>query len=177
MESSRPLSCFQNSDAVHADPYPRLMKLLRVLREQPNYQNRILKKLNFGKSFVIEFGNLYSAALPAWLGAGLEDALHSNADWAGASVLSIGYGSGDAAEAIPMRVAANWKEAAKRLNTQQALENPRLLTREEYVALHEGTPCNLTQEAQHEFVIQQTGTGFDPAIDDVGIDYYDYIPQ
>ena len=40
---------------------------------------------------------------------------------AGQEVLAVGYGSGDAAEAFPMRAVPEWKDAASRIGFMDAL--------------------------------------------------------
>ena len=52
-----------------------------------------------------DIGNVYCAALPAWMAAGIEDAYVRGVDLTDGKILAVGYGSGDAAEAIPMTVA------------------------------------------------------------------------
>ena len=53
----------------------------------------------------------------------MEDAASSGRELAGGEVLAVGYGSGDAAEAIPMMVAEGWREAAERIGFAEALTN------------------------------------------------------
>ena len=47
-------------------------------------------------------------------------------------VLAVGYGSGDAAEAIPMTVAAGWRDAAAKIGFEAALEAHQDLTQQQY---------------------------------------------
>ena len=170
------LSCFSNADAVEHAPYPLLMKLLRAFRDTTEHQRVVTQKTGLGQEYIKEFGNLYSAALPAWIGAGLEAAFNEKRELGKEAVLALGYGSGDAAEAIPMRVAPNWREAAAKLNTSEALQHSRCLNREEYLALHAGTPFDSLNEPVPGFNITHTGRGEQSNVDDTGIDYYEFIP-
>jgi hydroxymethylglutaryl-CoA synthase len=168
------LSCFENEDAVHANPYPNLMQLLRAFRDTSEHQDLVCGKVRLGAEPIKEFGNLYSAALPAWIGAGLEDALEQDLDLVHQPILALGYGSGDAADALPMRVAANWKQAAAKLNVKKALLGSVDLTQEQYHSLHAGLPTALDYEPHREFVIHHVGDGTSPKIDDTGIDFYQF---
>ena len=68
-----------------------------------------------GREAVQDIGNLYTASLPAWLAAGMEEAASSGQALTGTRILALGYGSGDAAEAIPMQVQPDWQSAASRI--------------------------------------------------------------
>lgn len=66
---------------------------------------QILDKLTLGSDTMLDLGNLYTAALPAWIAAGFEQALEEESLKAGDEVPTLGYGSGDAAEVIPFTMA------------------------------------------------------------------------
>ena len=168
------LSCFGTVDAVHSTPTPNLTKLLRTFRENTEYQELVCAKLRLGADTVSELGNLYTASLPAWVGAGLEDAHRQNLEIQHEAILALGYGSGDAAEAIPMCVPSNWRKSATRLNNQKALQNSIDLTQTQYHDLHAGRPINLEYEPKHEFFIKHVGKGAVENINDIGVDFYDF---
>ena len=173
---TQPLSCFSDSQDVHRAPYANLMKVLRAFRDTSEHQRLVNGKTKLGSDCIRQFGNLYSAALPAWLGAGLEDAWRNDLDLTGAPICMLGYGSGDAAEAIPMRVAKGWREAASNLCFQEALQNPRVLSQQEYTQLHEGLPTTFPSTPQGEFAIHHVGQGDDASVEDAGIDFYQFVP-
>lgn len=175
-KQTHPLSCFSDSQDVHKTPYANLMKVLRAFRDTSEHQRLVTGKTKLGSDCIRQFGNLYSAALPAWLGAGLEDAWRNNLDLAGAPICMLGYGSGDAAEAIPMRVAKGWREAASNLCFEEALQNPVVLSQEQYTQLHEGLPTTLPGPQKGEFAIHHVGKGEDSSVEDAGIDFYQFIP-
>ena len=52
-------------------------------------------------------GNIYSGSIFAWLAAGIEDSMKNGKDLNGKDGLLIGYGSGDAAEVIPISFTQN----------------------------------------------------------------------
>ena len=83
--------------------------------------------MSLGGEKVKEMGNLYSAALPAWIAAGFEDALEQGMELAGQPMVMVGYGSGDAAEAVPMHAVAGWQVAAARIGFGSALQGARCL--------------------------------------------------
>jgi hydroxymethylglutaryl-CoA synthase len=82
---------------VDADAYPLSIQLLKEFRGSQEFGALVSAKMSLGSEPMKDIGNVYCAALPAWMAAGLEDAYERNADLAGRKVLAVGYGSGDAA--------------------------------------------------------------------------------
>ena len=160
---------------LERDPWPLTMKLLRDFRSQPLYQELIVHKLRLGSEPMRELGNLYSASLPAWIAAGLDQAVAEGVDLAGGEILALGYGSGDAAEAMPMRVVADWAEAARRIRFSGALGPCRDLTREEYLALHRTGAGPAVVRQSEAFEIERIGTSTAPEYADDGVEYYRYL--
>ena len=168
-------------ERVHAglsgdDAFPKASLLLRGLRNSDFWQTMVNDKLSLGSEMMRDLGNLYTAALPAWLAAGFVQALREKADLDGQRWLALGYGSGDAAEALPMRVAGNWRDAAARINFVDALGDPLDLDQDQYVALHDGRVAALDPVPAHdEFVVDAIGERDEPDFRDVGIEYYRYV--
>ncbi len=159
------------------DVFPLSRKLRQHLRGLEIWQSLVIDKLSLGSDAMRDLGNLYTAALPAWLAAGLRQAADDGLEIAGQSWLALGYGSGDAAEALPMRVGKGWKDAALRINFEEALGNPVDLTESQYVALHEGHPSDLIpQAANGEFVVESIGTVDGPDFQNLGVEFYRYVP-
>jgi hydroxymethylglutaryl-CoA synthase len=156
------------------EAYPRSMNVVRSLRNEPAYRAVVTDKLAFGADLVSELGNLYTASLPAWLAAGFEDAANRGADLAGREVLLIGYGSGDAAEAIPCTVMPGWEAAAKRIGMREALEDQVPLNREQYERLHAGEHLEIHRTLRSEFVVSHVGGRQGPLVDE-GIEYYRFV--
>lgn len=162
-------------DALPADAYPASSALLKAFRKSRAYEEMVDGKLQIGSDAVMEFGNLYTAALPAWLAAGLDDAAAHDLELAGRDLLVLGYGSGDAAEAIPARVAPGWREAAHAMRFHDALNGAVDLDRNEYAALHDsGTLDGLRNTTLSGVVIDRVGTRDEHAFQDFGIAYYRY---
>ena len=123
-----------------------------------------------------DLGNLYSAALPVWMAAGFEEAAGSQLEITDTPMVAVGYGSGDAAEAIPIRPVQGWEAAAARIGVSAALDNPIDLTREQYEALHDGRDVpGLDYAPSDEFGISHVGDKYDPAFQDLGVEYYKYV--
>src|SRR5688572_26624439 len=95
-----------------ADPYVATSAAAGCLRKQPAFRELLAQKMSLGSEAVKDLGNLYSAALPAWMAAGLEQAARDGVELLGAPLVAVGYGSGDAAESIPVSVRPAWREAA-----------------------------------------------------------------
>lgn len=161
------------ADALPAAAYPHATAVLKAFRASDAYRQVVDDKLRLGAAVTMDLGNLYTAALPAWLAAGLEEAATHDVALEDRELLVLGYGSGDAAEAIPARVMPGWREAARAIRFHDALAGAFDLDRAQYEALHdtgelEGTP------PPAGFVIDHIGAHDDPAFQDLGIAYYEY---
>ena len=160
------------------DVFPLSRKLRQHLRGLDLWQTLVVDKLSLGADAMRDLGNLYSAALPAWLASGLRQARDDRLDIAGQHWLALGYGSGDAAEAIPLRVVDGWEEAAGRINFSEALGSPVDLTESQYLALHEGHPSDLVPiPARGEFVVESVGAIDGPDFQNLGVEFYRYVPK
>jgi hydroxymethylglutaryl-CoA synthase len=122
-----------------------------------------------------EIGNVYCAALPAWMAAGMEEAARRGVDLACGKVLAVGYGSGDAAEAIPMTVVAGWEQAAGKIGFEAALEGAQNLTRQQYETQHDSGTAEGLHVPDDGFVIDEIGTNTNPMLSDEGIEFYRYL--
>ena len=176
MVSKPAISSFATPEQHQFEAYPMAMAVLRAFRTSRYYQPEILDKLRLGSDTMLDLGNLYTAALPAWMAAGFEQALGENSLAAGEEVLTLGYGSGDAAEVIPFFMAENWREAATKIHFADAMELTLDLNREQYEMLHDGRRVQgLDYVAHNEFVIDRVGVNNERQFSDLGIEYYRYI--
>ncbi|HEY5224593.1 MAG TPA: hypothetical protein VIJ18_16290 [Microbacteriaceae bacterium] len=157
--------------------FPLSRKLRRHLVRTEAWKRLVDDKLGLGSDLMRDLGNLYTAALPAWLAAGLWQAQADGVDVSGQEWLALGYGSGDAAEALPMRVAAGWREAARRINIDDALAAPTVdLTEEQYLSLHEGRTAGFAAAPTTAgFVVDHVGATNTPEFADLGIEYYRFV--
>jgi hydroxymethylglutaryl-CoA synthase len=163
-------------EGPNADPFPALTGAAKQFRQTDAFDRFVREKMSLGLDVVRDLGNLYTASLPAWLGAALEDAHHGDVELEGRSLLALGYGSGDAAEAIPMRVVPSWRTAASKLAFAEALEGAIDLDRAQYEALHDGEASHGLDLAGRGFVVDRVGDRYDPEFQDLGIEYYRFIP-
>lgn len=165
-----------DAGASGEDAFPLATNLLRYLRTTPLWDRIVTGKLALGSDMMRDLGNLYTAALPAWLAAGLVQARADGLSLAGQQWLALGYGSGDAAEALPMTVAEGWESAAARINFVAALGEPVDLDAAQYQALHDGDTADMTPvPVTDEFVVDHIGDTDEPDFRDIGIEYYRYV--
>lgn len=157
------------------DPYPATAKAANAVRRRPEFNELLSRKMGLGGELVRDLGNLYTAALPAWIAAGLEEAEADGVDLTGSSMVMVGYGSGDAAEAIPMTAVPGWRAAASRIHFRESLTRAHDLSREEYEALHDGTLTQHTFQPADEFAILRVGETYGPSFQDLGVEYYGYV--
>jgi len=163
-------------ETLQYEAYPLTMATLRVFRASRHYRKEILDKLALGSDTMLDLGNLYTAALPAWLAAGFEQALDEDSLSAGEEVLTLGYGSGDAAEVIPFFMAEGWREATAKIHFGDAMQLAVDLNREQYEALHDGRRVvGLDYVPNNEFVIDRVGRTDERHFTDLGIEYYKFI--
>jgi hydroxymethylglutaryl-CoA synthase len=158
------------------DPFPVTSQVAGALRKTAEFKSFLDNKMSLGSRGAADLGNLYTAALPAWMAAGFEDALNKKLDLTERSMLAIGYGSGDAAEAVPVRMAPEWAEAAKRIGFAAALSPAFDLTQAQYESLHDTAKAeNLPSLPGGRFRITRVGDRYEPAFQDLGIEYYEYV--
>ncbi|MGF1508284.1 MAG: hydroxymethylglutaryl-CoA synthase [Myxococcota bacterium] len=158
------------------NPYVATSAVASVLRKQQSFRTLLAEKMGLGSEAMMDLGNLYSAALPAWLAAGFEQAESEDRDIAGKPMVGIGYGSGDAAESIPLFPVEGYQDAARRIGFRRALDNdPIQLTQEQYESLHDGIDLDIDGSTRG-FFIARVGETYSPGFQDLGIEYYEYAP-
>ncbi|HEY6562007.1 MAG TPA: hydroxymethylglutaryl-CoA synthase [Polyangiaceae bacterium] len=158
------------------EPYPATTQLAAHVRKSAVFKELIQNKMSLGTDRAMDLGNLYTAALPGWLAAGFEEAAETNLDLENQTILAVGYGSGDAAESIPLQVVPGWSAPARRIGFREALADPVDLTKEQYEALHDGRDIKgLNYKPKDEFIIARVGEVHEPAFQDLGIEYYEYV--
>lgn len=163
---------------LNRDPYPMTMQLLKGFRDCDRFKSIIEEQLSLGSDTVRELGNVYSASLPAWIAAGLEEALHRDIDLASQDILAIGYGSGDAAEAIPMRVVMPWREATEQIKFAAAMKPVQNLDQSQYKSLHATGYADSLQWTQNQaFIVERIGCNSQPNYADDGIEYYRFVRE
>jgi hydroxymethylglutaryl-CoA synthase len=107
------------------------------------------------------------------MAAGLEQAAQHGEGNTGDRILAVGYGSGDAAELIPMRLADDWRQMAQRIAFAQSLEAPIDLDEAGYIALHDGSDQAVWSHLPGVFYIDTVGSSSE-GFSDLGIEYYRY---
>ncbi len=152
------------------------MAVFRIFRAARKYRREILDKLALGSDTMLDLGNLYTAALPAWMAAGFEQALDEGRELVGEELLTFGYGSGDAAEVIPLIVTEEWRDATAKIHFADSMESAVDLSENQYAALHDGKRVtDLQYLPKDEFVIDKVGQTDQRQFQDLGIEYYRYV--
>ena len=176
VRSAPDLATFGVRERISDEIFPRGLSVLKVFRRSEAFENFVRKKIQLGAEGMLELGNLYTAALPAWLASGLEDARATNIPLENKKVLLVGYGSGDAADAIPMRIEPGWQSAAESICFHESLEPSIDLSHDQYLALRDrGETAGLVYAPSNEFVVDRVGSEITPIFQDAGIEYYRYI--
>ncbi|MBT8103835.1 MAG: hydroxymethylglutaryl-CoA synthase [Gammaproteobacteria bacterium] len=176
MLSKPEVAALATPEKLQYEAYPLTMAALRAFRASRHYRREILDKMALGSDTMLDLGNLYTAALPAWMAAGFEQALDEDSLRAGEEVLTLGYGSGDAAEVIPFFMADGWREATTKIHFGDAMQLAVDLNREQYEALHDGRRVTgLSYVPSNEFIIDRVGGTDERHFSDLGIEYYKYI--
>jgi hydroxymethylglutaryl-CoA synthase len=175
MRSQPNILDFVKSGDIEADAYPLSIQLSREFRSSEEFSALVSSKMSLGAEVMKEIGNVYCAALPAWMAAGMEDAFLRGAELAGGKVLAVGYGSGDAAEAMPMEVVDGWQEAAAKIGFEAALEPYQDLTRTQYECLHDAGNAEGLLVPEEGFVIESVGSSSNPKFSDEGVEYYRFV--
>ena len=176
MNSKPQIASLAEQERLNYEAYPLTMAVFRIFRAARRYRREILDKLALGSDTMLDLGNLYTAALPAWIAAGLEQAADEGRDLADQEILTLGYGSGDAAEVIPFVIAEDWRQATSKIGFGKAMESAIDLDESQYIAMHDGRRAtNLDYLPQQEFVIDKVGQSDERQFQDIGIEYYRYV--
>jgi len=176
MLSKPEVSALANPGRLEYEAYPLSMAVLRAFRASRHFRREILDKLALGSDTMLDLGNLYTAALPAWLAAGFEQARDEGSLTSGEEVLTLGYGSGDAAEVIPFFMADGWRDATAAIGFGDVMQFAVDLNREQYIALHDGRrTSDLDYVPRNEFVIDHVGKANERHFTNLGIEYYRYV--
>ncbi|HET6583272.1 MAG TPA: hypothetical protein VFG69_07490 [Nannocystaceae bacterium] len=162
-------------DGVDCEPTPELGRAIKTFRAGAWFKSFVAKKMGLGADGAMDLGNLYTASLPAWWVSAFAQAHRDGLDLAGRTLLAIGYGSGDAAEAWPLRVVPRWRDAAARIGFEAALADAVDLDQPSYEALHDGHETALDAEPRRGFVIERVGECLSGTGQDVGIEYYRFV--
>ena len=149
--------------------YPATSRVAQVFRGSSTFS---ALATTAGCEAMRQTGNLYTASLPAWMAAGIEEAALAEQDLTGRELLAVGYGSGDAAELMVFRFAPAWREAAGKLDFAAAMDAAVDLDQVRYEALHDGRSEESIARSG-VFAIDRVGDGT-AAFDDTGIEYYSY---
>ena len=160
---------------IDDDVYPLSMALLKTFRAGRMFRKLIVAKMSLGAEAMKQMGNVYCAALPAWLAAGLEEAALNGYELSGPDILAAGYGSGDAAEAVPMTLVDGWQAAASMIGFGQALRSWQPLTKTQYESLHDDGVAEGLEDPAKGFVVDSVGGTSNPTFNDEGIEYYRFL--
>jgi hydroxymethylglutaryl-CoA synthase len=175
MRSNPDILQFAKDGNIDAEAYPLTIQVAKEFRGSPEFGALVAAKMSLGSEAMKDIGNVYCAALPAWMAAGLEDAYERGVDLTGGKILAIGYGSGDAAEAIPMTIAPGWRTAAAKIGFQAALDPYQDLTQTQYENLHDTGSARGLEDPEDGFVIQSIGSSANAKFSDEGVEYYRFV--
>jgi hydroxymethylglutaryl-CoA synthase len=174
--SSPDLFAQLSADGTSQSPYEATSTVAGVLRKQAAFMDLLVQKMSLGSEAVKDVGNLYSAALPAWIAAGLEQAALRGDELVGSPMVGVGYGSGDAAEALPLHAVPGWREAARRIGFADALSGALDLSQQQYEALHDRRDAaDIDYRPKNEFAIHRVGQKYDAGFQDLGVEYYEFV--
>ena len=161
---------------INADFLPLSNRVIKKIKNEDQFQNNILAKIEFGSLLTMEMGNIYSGSVFGWLAAGMEDAINRDIDWSNKEALLFGYGSGDAAEVIPLIFTNDWKETSIKTNFTNAFKDQYNLSHQQYLTLRtEKTTNGIDYQLRNQFIVKKIGTEERDDFQDAGIEYYEYL--
>ena len=169
------VSDFPDND-INRNAFPITSKVIKVLYSNSIFQQKVLAKLDFGQDLTKEMGNIYSGSVFGWLSAGLEEASKKGLKWSNKEALIIGYGSGDAAEVIPIIFREGWEKAVQISPFSLAFKSFIDLSKDQYIKLRsEKTTNGIDYHLNNQFVVKKVGTEERDDFQDAGIEYYEYL--
>lgn len=170
------LASYGVRERITDEIFPTALNVLKAFRDSELFDRHVQQKMALGTDCMRELGNLYTGALPAWLAAGLDEARTKDLGLDNQEILLVGYGSGDAADAIPLHIVPGWQEAVGSIEFQKALQPSIDLTHDQYLAIRDRIGAKDLGYAPHaEFVVERIGSETAQSFQDAGIEYYRYI--
>ena len=161
---------------INKDLFPKTNRILKELHRYEPFKTKALSKLKLGSELTKEMGNIYSGSIFGWLAAGIEDSKKNGKTLNGKDALLIGYGSGDAAEVIPITFTNECCELDKNIKYSDAFDSPINLDHNQYVKLRTNKVLEGIQSSNNKgFFVSKIGSEESKDFQDAGIEYYEYL--
>ena len=161
---------------INKELFPKTNKALKSLNRIKPFKDKVLSKIKLGNELTKEMGNIYSGSIFAWLAAGIEDSIKNGKDLNGKDGLLIGYGSGDAAEVIPISFTQDCCNKESNIKYSSAFSEPVNLNHKQYIKLRTNKILEGVESRKSKgFVVSKVGKEESTDFQDAGIEYYEYL--
>ena len=161
---------------INKELFPKTNKALKSLNRIKLFKDKVLSKIKLGNELTKEMGNIYSGSIFAWLAAGIEDSIKNGKDLNGKDGLLIGYGSGDAAEVIPISFTQDCCNKESNIKYSSAFSEPVNLNHKQYIKLRTNKILEGVESRKSKgFVVSKVGKEESTDFQDAGIEYYEYL--
>ena len=161
---------------INKELFPKTNKALKSLNRIKPFKDKVLSKIKLGNELTKEMGNIYSGSIFAWLAAGIEDSMKNGKDLNGKDGLLIGYGSGDAAEVIPISFTQDCCDKESNIKYSSAFSEPVNLNHKQYIKLRTNKILEGVESRKSKgFIVSKVGKEESTDFQDAGIEYYEYL--
>ena len=161
---------------INKELFPKTNKALKSLNRIKPFKDKVLSKIKLGNELTKEMGNIYSGSIFAWLAAGIEDSMKNGKTLNGKNGLLIGYGSGDAAEVIPISFTQDCCDQVSNIKYSSAFSKPVNLNHKQYIKLRTNKILEGVESRKSKgFVVSKVGKEESTDFQDAGIEYYEYL--
>ena len=161
---------------INKELFPKTNKALKSLNRIKPFKDKVLSKIKLGNELTKEMGNIYSGSIFAWLAAGIEDSMKNGKDLNGKDGLLVGYGSGDAAEVIPISFTQDCCDKESNIKYSSAFSEPVNLNHKQYIKLRTNKILEDVESRKSKgFVVSKVGKEESTDFQDAGIEYYEYL--
>ena len=161
---------------INKELFPKTNKALKSFNRIKPFKDKVLSKIKLGNELTKEMGNIYSGSIFAWLAAGIEDSMKNGKDLNGKDGLLIGYGSGDAAEVIPISFTQDCCDKESNIKYSSAFSEPVNLNHKQYIKLRTNKILEGVESRKSKgFVVSKVGKEESTDFQDAGIEYYEYL--
>jgi|TARA_B100002052_G_scaffold50180_1_gene43294 hydroxymethylglutaryl-CoA synthase len=161
---------------INKELFPKTNKALKSLNRIKPFKDKVLSKIKLGNELTKEMGNIYSGSIFAWLAAGIEDSMKNGKTLNGKNGLLIGYGSGDAAEVIPISFTQDCCDKENNIKYSSAFNEPVNLNHKQYIKLRTNKILEGVESRKSKgFVVSKVGKEESTDFQDAGIEYYEYL--
>ena len=162
---------------IDSDPYPNASAVVKAARNSPRSRASCENKMRLGSDKHARARQPLHGGAAGVACGWLREALRGRATWQARPCWQWATAAATRPRPFRCRWCRAGEEAAAKIGFARALEGGVELTREQYERRHDGLDIEPRYEVRGEFVVERVGHRLTGDVQDVGIEYYRYVPE